>query len=102
MTTKILVIGDQTNSLLHSRILEACKHNPEVVIIYDNEDNIKGLDYDGIIIDEHTNVGTIGHPDYNQLMTMVQFDDYTRIEDRAIKTKIESKHDKPFYQKGRW
>lgn len=91
--TKIVVVGNSYNDIIYSRLLEVGEGNPELLIIYVNEDNIDsidGLDYDLLITDELEDLG------------MVQFDDCTGLEYRDYTSKIEVKHKKPFYHKGRW
>ncbi|AHK11293.1 hypothetical protein S14_184 [Shewanella sp. phage 1/4] len=116
--TKIVVVGNSSDDIIYSRLLEVAEGNPELLIIYVNEDNIDrtdGLDYDLLVSDEledlglfgglpvgrHVNVGTIGHIDYGKQLR-VQFDDCTGLEYRDYTPKVEVKHIKPFYHKGRW
>lgn len=72
--TKILVVGDnQTYNML--------KDIPDLNVTYIDQSLYSvGLDYDLVITEDLSNIGVVCKP----------------------ATKLDTKHSKPFYQKGRW
>ena len=114
-TTKILVLCRETYDVLYSKLISTNKYDPETFILYVNKyevDAMNDLEYDVFLIEELTklgvtlssdqfvNVGTISYPARNK--SIVELGNNNILDLRNIKSDVECKHYKPFYQKGRW
>lgn len=87
--TKLLVLGDN-DELICQKVIASLKGSPEYIIVYVNGKGMCGM-VSSVISDELEDLGAIN---YNNCVDMP--------DDVSDNKRIGRKHNKPFYQKGRW